>query len=429
VEFRILGPLEVLHEGVPVALGGARQRAVLTILLLHVNRTLSAHRLIKELWADQPPISATSTLHGYVSHLRRVLEPERQRRATSTVLVSRASGYELRVPPNRLDSHRFERLVIEGRRALEADEPSRAREALRAGLDLWRGPALADFAEQAFAQPAITQLEELRLVALETRIDADLALGRHAELIGELDALVADHPLRERLWGQLMLAMYRSGRQAEALGAYRQTRALLADELGIDPGGVLQDLERAILRQAPALDWSGPGPTAPALDASARVEVGAGDDLPRPRSLAPHKDQVGNGPTWSVPARESARPNPLPEARKTVTVVSCAVVPSDASWPSTDPEALDRMLTRWVAAAGRAIARHGGTTEQAAGDVVLAVFGFPVLNEDDPLRAVLTAAALRDVAASLDEELERDFGVCLAVRIGGVPALVEKCRA
>jgi DNA-binding SARP family transcriptional activator len=254
VDFRILGPLEVLEGSRRLALGGPQQRAVLAILLLHAGEVVSAGRLIDELWGDDPPETGAKVLQGYVSQLRKALEPTARSAAESRIIVTRSPGYVVEVAPDELDLARFERLLAKGRDTLAAGDPSRAAELLTDALSLWRGPPLGDFADAQFAQPEIGRLEELRLVALEQRIEADLALGRHADAVGELERLVAEHPLRERLRGLLMLALYRSGRQAEALEAYREARSVLVDELGIDPGPELQRLEQAVLRQDPALE-------------------------------------------------------------------------------------------------------------------------------------------------------------------------------
>ena len=246
MEFRILGPLEVWDGDRPVAVTGARQRALLAVLLLHANHVVPSDRLIDELWGEEGPESGAAALRVRVSQLRKSLRKD--------VVQTKASGYVVRAERNQLDLHRFERLVREGRELLESRNPREASERLRRALELWRGPALADFAYERFAQPAIARLEELRLAALELRVDADLALGRHDELVGELENLVAEHPLRERVRGQLMLALYRSGRQAEALATYREGRSVLVDQLGIEPGPALHELEQAILRHDPALD-------------------------------------------------------------------------------------------------------------------------------------------------------------------------------
>jgi DNA-binding SARP family transcriptional activator len=242
MEFRILGPLEVVEQGRPLALGGARQRALLALLLTRANEVVSTDRLIDELWGERPPKAADNALQYHVSRLRKLLP-------SSGAIVTKEPGYLIRVGPDELDLLRFERLVEDGRRS----SPGAAARFLREALALWRGPALADVAHESFAQPEIHRLEELRLVALERLIDADLALGRAAELVAELEPLVREHPLRERLRAQLMLALYRSGRQAEALDVYRQTRRLLVDELGIEPSPALHELEQAILHQDPEL--------------------------------------------------------------------------------------------------------------------------------------------------------------------------------
>jgi DNA-binding SARP family transcriptional activator/DNA-binding beta-propeller fold protein YncE len=254
VEYRILGPLEVRQESQAVALGGLKQRALLAVLLLNANRTVSSERLIDEVWGDDPPKSATKGLHFYIFQLRTALEPGRPPGAPSRLLVTHGSGYELRVDDEDLDLRRFERLVATADRARESGDHAAASKALAAALDLWRGPPLADLASQPVSQAPIARLGEARLAAVEDRCEAELALGHHTRLIGELERLVADNPLRERLHGQLMLALYRSGRQAEALDVYRKTRGVLVEELGIEPNRQLQQLERAILAQDPALE-------------------------------------------------------------------------------------------------------------------------------------------------------------------------------
>jgi DNA-binding SARP family transcriptional activator len=242
MEFLILGPLEVVADGSPVPLGGVRQRAVLALLLTHPNEVVSTDRLIDELWSGDPPRTAANTLQYYVSQLRKALGADR--------IVTRAPGYAIRIADGELDLDRFEGLVEQG-----------DAESLQLADRMWRGPALADFAYEPFAQAEIARLEELRLAAIEERIDSELTAGRHSQLVGELGALVLEHPLRERLHAQHMLALYRSGRQAEALEAYRAVREHLVGELGIEPGPALQRLEKEILVQDNALDL--PAPRAP----------------------------------------------------------------------------------------------------------------------------------------------------------------------
>jgi DNA-binding SARP family transcriptional activator/DNA-binding beta-propeller fold protein YncE len=231
MDFRILGPLEVADDGSPVALGRGRQRALLALLLLHANEVVSTDRLIDELWGERPPATAQTGLHGYVSQLRKLLGSRR--------VETRGSGYLLRVEEGEVDGERFESVARAGRYA--------------DALAVWRGPALADFAYAPWAQAEIGRLEELRLACWAGRIDLDLDAGRGAELVGELEALVAAHPLRERFRAQLMIALYRSGRQADALEAYRAARQKFVEELGIEPGEELRELHKRILAHDPEL--------------------------------------------------------------------------------------------------------------------------------------------------------------------------------
>jgi DNA-binding SARP family transcriptional activator len=286
VEFRILGPLDIRHEGRAVELRGAKQRALLAVLLLHANEVVSIDRLVDELWGDASSEAGTAALRVRISELRKALDVS----GLGSPIVTRQAGYLLEVESDQLDLVHFERLVAEA----ESAEPAAAADKLRAALRLWRGLPLADFAYEQFAQTAIARLEELRLTVLERRIEADLALGRHADLVGELEALVRQHPLRERFCGQLMVALYRSGRQAEALKAYRAARRTLVDELGIEPTSALQELERAILRQDPSLDVE-------RLPASSRsiLVVAMGEDrlddllaLARPLTRRPSRELI-----------------------------------------------------------------------------------------------------------------------------------------
>jgi WD40 repeat protein/DNA-binding SARP family transcriptional activator len=253
MDFRILGPLEALEEGDRVALGGSRQRALLAVFLLHANETLSTDRLIDELWGERPPTTAGKTVQVRISRLRKALTAGSDDSAGNGLLVTRDYGYELRLDPDRLDSHHFERLAAEGRRELAAGRAEAAVSALERALSLWRGEPLGDLAYEPFAQLEIGRLRDMRVVVREQLVDAKLALGGHSDVVGELEALIGENPLRERLRGQLMLALYRCERQADALQAYQDARRRLVEELGIEPGQRLRDLERAILAQDPAL--------------------------------------------------------------------------------------------------------------------------------------------------------------------------------
>jgi DNA-binding SARP family transcriptional activator len=242
LDIRVLGPLEVEGDRGSIALGGQKQRALLGLLTLNAGRVVSTGKLLDELWGEQPPRTAATSLQNMVSQLRKSLGHDR--------VETRAPGYLLNVSAEETDLGRFERLVEDAR---ELHGEARAK-TLRTALALWRGAPLAEFAYEAFAQGEIRRLEELRLSTLEERIEADLDCGRHAELAGELEPLVEAQAFRERLRGQLMVALYRSGRQAESLQAYHDGRRVLVDELGIEPGRPLQELFSRILRQDPQLE-------------------------------------------------------------------------------------------------------------------------------------------------------------------------------
>ena len=286
LEFRLLGPLEVVGGDGPLQLGGPKQRATLAILLLGANRVVPVERLADDLYHGAAPVTAVTQVQRQVSELRRLLG--------APAIETRPPGYILRLTPEQLDLHRFERLT---ERAAQAGEAREAADLLRAALGLWRGDALADLADEPFARAAIERLEEIRLAAIERRIDAELALGLHAELVGELQELVAAHSFGERFTRQLMLALYRSGRQTEALTIYRATREALVEEFGIEPTPSLRRLERAILTQDRSLDLAEPD-----REATARPR--------RPVLVLPSEERAVDGllglaaPLASVHARE-----------------------------------------------------------------------------------------------------------------------------
>jgi DNA-binding SARP family transcriptional activator/DNA-binding CsgD family transcriptional regulator len=284
VQFRILGPLEVLDGQHLVELGRPKQRALLAVLLMHANQVVALDRLVEELWGEEQPAQASASLQAYVSHLRRALEPGRPARTPPRVLVTQPPGYRLVVAPGDIDAARFVALAEEGHRLLEGGRPGPAAQVLLEALGLWRGPALADVADEAFAQAERQRLEELRLAALEDRLAAELALGRHAGSAAELGELVGLHPFRERLHGLLMLALYRAGRQAEALGVFQSARRMLGEELGIDPSPWLRQLEGDILRQAPGLDWTMPagGVGQPQVEAAGPAVSASATPVPPP---------------------------------------------------------------------------------------------------------------------------------------------------
>ncbi len=390
LEFRILGPLEAYASGRQLRLGGVKQRSVLAILLLHANEVVASGSLIDQLWDDAPPETAPSALQVYVARLRKLLEPGGA--SADSVIRTRAPGYLIALEPDQLDLDRFERLVEEGRRAVREARAEDAAAGLRAALALWRGPPLADLASEPFARGQTARLEELRAAALEERIEADLALGRHAELVGELHALVADHPFRERLRAQLMLALYRSGRQAEALGAYQETRRVLVEQLGIEPGLQLRELEAAILRQEPALVL--PSTAMPELARPQLSDLPAGDRL-EPGSA----DRSGL-------------------TRKTVTLVVAEAAVTNAREGGLDPEVRRGVLGRYAETVSSVLPRYGGSIAHSRGGTLIAVFGVPTLHEDDALRAVRAAVELREAAVRLGVELEQERGMELDVRFG-----------
>lgn len=273
MEFRILGPLEAVDARGPVALGGRRHRMLLTTLALYANETVSADRLVEALWGEREPASARQMLHVQVSELRKVLFADAP---AAGEIVARRPGYQLRVDRDAVDVQRFERLAAAGRQALDRDDAEGAAAPLRAALDLWRGPPLADLAERPFARAEIARLEGLRLQAHEAWVDAELARGRHHDVVGELQRLAAEHPLREGLRARLMLALYRAARQGDALEVYREGERYLREELGLDPGVELRDLRDAILRQDPSLLPAAPVATGPPPP----VREPAGHNLP-----------------------------------------------------------------------------------------------------------------------------------------------------
>ena len=392
MDFRILGPLEVLDEGRAVALGGSKQRALLALLVVHANETLSTDRLIDELWGERAPPTAAKSVQVHISRLRKALAGAVQDGAE---VVTRERGYELRVDPERVDSHRFERLVDEGRSEFAAGRPERAAATLDGALSLWRGAPLAELAYEPFAQREVARLDDLRMAALEQLIDAKLALGCHGEVIGQLEALIAEHPYRERLRAQLMLALYRCDRQADALQAYQDARRKLVDELGIEPGGRLRELEQGILAQDPALAM----PVLEPIEVLPEPVVGAPPPGPRPEVVALDTD-------------------PTRAARRLVSVVFADLVGSTGLAERLDPESMHGLLDRYTDVCSAVIERHGGSVEGFIGDAVVGVFGQNEIHEDDALRAVRTAVEMREAGAALSAELERDRGLRISMKFG-----------
>jgi predicted ATPase/DNA-binding SARP family transcriptional activator len=363
MNFRILGPLEVTDDGRMIELTGLKQRTLLCTLLLDANRAVSMSRLIEALWDDDPPETAVKAVQVHVSQLRKAIGTRVQRRG---------GGYLVTVARDELDLLEFGDLV--------------ERREYHAALRLWRGAPLGDLGATRFAEGEIPRLEELRLGCLEQRIDLDLAAGRSTQLVGELEALVRAHPLRERLRAQLMLALYRSGRQADALETFQVARAVLVEELGLEPGRELRELHQRILNQDAALDAIDP-----ALNDA---------DLQQPEDELP------------------AEPRVRRESRKTVTVLSAGIVVRRVDGGTLDPETLRSVLARSAAAVHAAVERHEGTVVSDGGDVVMGIFGIPVVHEDDPARALRAAGEISATSETIASELGATRDVVLALGIG-----------
>jgi DNA-binding SARP family transcriptional activator len=369
----ILGPLEVrLEDGEPAALGGHRQRALLAILILHANEVVSTDRLIDQLWGEHPPATAVHTVRVFVSRLRRALGPAGAR------LVTRPPGYVIEVGVDEVDADRSERLFASARAALADGEPREAEALLRDAERLWRGPPLADFTYEPFAQATIARLEEVRIGCREHLIEAELALGRHADVVGELEALVREHPFRERPRGQLMLALYRSGRQADALDAFQPARHTLVEELAVEPSEALRDLEQAILRQDPSLA----APSQPVQEPAANA--GSSQD----RAAEPARATTDGAAAAAFAST----------VRKTATVLVVRLAAAGA----TDPERARSLIAAARGDVERVVAQHGGMFVSGLAGEVVGIFGVPVTKEDDALRAVRAAHELRAAVATIE---------------------------
>jgi len=370
MEFRILGPLEVLDGEQPVPIRGAKPRALLGVLLLHADEVVSTARLIDELWGERPPATAENLVQGYVHALRKLLGRE--------TIVTHPPGYRLRVDPRALDLLEFQRLAAKaGGAALDAAVQLRQR-----ALALWRGPLLADVVLEGPGRHEPGRLAELRLKTQIERVDAELELGRHEDVIGELEALVRAHPYQERLHAQLILALYRSGRQADALEAYRTVRTALSDELGLQPGQALRELETAILRQDDAL-FPDPSETA----------------SPRPAEPPPKRS-----------SSDELRP---------VTVLFADIVGSTALGERLAPDEVKELIGECVTQMSKAVEEYGGTVQAYEGDGICAYFGVPSAHEDDPERAARTALRILEVAGDYARDIAKAWGIPdFDVRVG-----------
>src|SRR5262252_2035638 len=358
---RILGPFHLEDGGRQITIGGVRQRAVLAGLVLHANEVVPSEQLLVDLWGEDSPPSAANALQAAISRLRRMLPPGR--------LITTGPGYMLRVFPAELDVAQFEQLIFEGRDALAAGAAAEALQLLDQAMTLWRGPPLADFRYEPFAQAEIARLEELQLACLEERNEARLALGPPGALTAELGRMVSDHPLRERLRGQLMLALYRSDRQAEALETYREFRITLREELGLEPSSALRELEGAILRHDPLLA-PGSAPSGAAL------------------------------------------------ARRPVTVLCVALQVAPSSSVALDPEAHGVVHEHVVSGLTAVLERHGGRLAASDSEHLMGVFGVTTVHEDDALRAVRASLEARDALTAESDTLLRHYRATLVCRFG-----------
>ena len=386
MEFRILGPVEAFHQGRAVPLGGSRERAVLALLLASANRVVSAERLAEDLWAGEPPDRAIHSLQVFVSRLRKALREA----GGDGIIVTRPPGYLAQVPPESLDAARFEALVAESRRLAGEGVPEAAATTLREALALWRGPALADVADGPIARAEAARLEEARLAALEERVDAELACGRHAELTAELDALTRAHPLRERLWGQRMLALYRCGRQVEGLRAYRELRQLLAEDVGLEPGPALAALETAILQQSPQLEWRPVAPAEPHVQAAAPPPTVVPAPIPTP-APASTLESLAGGP---------------------VTILFTDVEASTDLRTRHGDDAAQELLRGHEEVVRDQVKAHGGVEVKALGDGFMMAFG-------SARRALACAVAIQRALADRSLDLP-DIKVRIGVNTGEV---------
>ena len=372
MRFRILGPLEALEGARSVRLGASKPRALLAVLLLHPNEVVSTARLVDELWGERPPATAAKLVQGYVHALRKHLDAD--------ILVTQAPGYRLRVDRDALDLHEFQRLTEEARSA----PAERAAELRRSALELWRGPPLADVVFEGQARHEVGRLSELHLATQIELLETELELGRHSQLVGELELLVAAHPYQERLCGLLMLALYRSGRQAEALRAYQGARRALSEELGLEPRQALRDLETAILRQ----------------DAS--LASGHGHDTPT-----------------AAPSPVAPRPATTGDELRPVTALFADIVGSTALGERLAPEDVKALVGECVTQMSQAVEEYGGTVQAYEGDGICAYFGVPAAHEDDPERAARTALRILEVVGEYAHDIAEAWAIPdFAVRVG-----------
>jgi DNA-binding SARP family transcriptional activator/class 3 adenylate cyclase/tetratricopeptide (TPR) repeat protein len=412
IEFALLGPLEVRRDGQALRLGGFKQRLLLGVLLVEANRAVSAVRLIDLLWGTDPPETAANILQQYISQLRRLLDTQ----GGGQMLVSQAPGYRLQVDPEQVDAARFERLATAARQAGTAGDDDDALQRYADAEALWRGTLLADLGDEPVVVRERSRMEELRLGASEDAFEIELRRGSHADVVAAIEAAAVEHPLRERLQGLLMRALYGSGRQAEALAVYRETKRLLSDELGIDPGPELQKLELSVLRHDPLIAAPTPEVRAPVravLDRSPHPAIpmdscsSCGTETEPGVRFCP---ECASSNTVTVPAPR--------EERKVVTVLFADLVGFTSRSEQLDPEDVRAFQSPYYARLRIELERFGGTVEKFIGDAVMALFGAPVAHEDDSERAVRAALAIRDWV------LEQEAGLQLRIAVNTGEVLV-----
>ncbi|QFU88882.1 Transcriptional regulatory protein EmbR [Amycolatopsis sp. YIM 10] len=400
VRFCVLGSLEIVDDGPPVELSGVKQRAVLGYLLLHANNVVPTSHVVKALWADGVPSTGRKMVQNAVSGIRRTLASRPHAPGRTPMLLTHAPGYLLRVDPESVDLHHFQTLAERGRAELAEGQAEPAARTLREALGLWRGPALSDLVETGIAWPELAALEKVKLVALEDRFEAELSCGRHHEVIAELEEVVAAEPLRERLCGQLMLALYRSGRQADALDVYRRTYALLVDGLGIEPGRELRELQRMILNQDAAL--AVPGVPAGQIRVATAL---APRTIPGQRQLSPEPparrekpvepaETVNAAPVTSVRLPPTAPADARAERKNVSAVLVSAHL--GPGMEGADPEDVDEAMRGISTIIGGEVRRFDGVAGGSIGPMYLMLFGVPRNHENDTERAVRAALAIRD---------------------------------
>lgn len=414
MEFRVLGPLTVVDDAGPVVLSGVKQRAVLGFLLLHANQVVATSTLLGALWTDPPPPTARKMLQNAVSGLRGLLSGD------DSLLLTHAPGYLLRVRPADLDLTTYRSKVDVGRAELADGSWSAAAETLRTALDLWRGPVLADLTESGLDWPEPAALEQGRRTALEDLFEAELARGRHLEVVERLSELVETEPVRERLCAELLLALYRCGRQVDALDCYRRTRDAFAEQLGLDPGRLLRELERAILDHDPVLERPD------ALRVLAGQERPVVTAVSGPPAFSPGRPPKRPGPKLP-PLTPCRAPGGLTEQRKqlsTLLVRTGSGIDADR-----DPEAAARLAGGLSATIREEIERFGGKVSGMLGPVTFAIFGVPRTREDDAARAVRAGLSLRDRLGAGDPGVRvavatgEVFVACAADGSGSVPVV------